>query len=130
MFFLKKRRRKAAEDVLARLGANSVLAFDDGANCFGIESMGKGQWRGNGCLGANDKAVCFVMWLPHREFYFERSRIIDVERVRSHLGKTVGRELLKIRFTNDSGAPDAGAWLVRDPSLWEKTLGPHERFSS
>jgi len=34
--------------------------------------------------------------------------------MRSHLGKSVGRRLLRVVFHNDSGDLDSIAWYVRD----------------
>ena len=97
--------------------------MDESANCFGVESAGVWQVRGNGCLAATDDEILFIMWLPRRELRISREWITAVERTRSHLGKTIGRELLRVRFTNRSGDPDAVAWHVKDLPAWEATLG-------
>lgn len=123
MIFLRKRRRAAASDVRARLGDSAVLV-DESANFFGIESRGKAQMRGNGHLAASADEIVFVMWLPRRELTIPRERVTAVERTRSHLGKSVGRELLRVRFANDAGEPDSVAWLVRDLGAWEAALRP------
>jgi hypothetical protein len=109
-------------DVRARLGEPILL--DGSANFFGVESRGAAQMRGNGCLGASADEVFFIMWLPRREFSIPRSRITAVERVRSHLGKRIGRDLLLVRFTNEEGKPDSIAWYVKDLSAWENALRP------
>ena len=96
--------------------------MDESANCFGIESAGAWQIRGNGCLAATGDEVLFIMWVPRRELLIPRTRIIAVERTRSHLGKTIGRPLLRVRFTNDSGDEDSVAWYVKDLPAWEAAL--------
>ena len=96
--------------------------MDESAVSFGIESKGVWQVRGNGCLAATSEQVLFIMWLPRKELRIPRERVTAVERATSHLGKTIGRELLRIRFTNDSGQPDSAAWFVRDLPTWEATL--------
>ncbi len=118
----RRRRRKIAEEVLARLDANQVLAFDEGANCFGVESKGKGQVRGNGCLALSPKGLLFIMWVPRKELHVPLDRITSVERVKSHLGKSIFRELLKVNFVNAEGQQDSAAWYVRDLSAWETAL--------
>lgn len=123
MLFFRKRRRRIATEVHARLGAGSIVAEEDGANFFGVESRGAAQLRGNGHLAASADEIVFVMWLPRRELTIPRSRITGVERAKSHLGKTIGRELLRVRFTNDGGEPDSVAWFVRDLAAWESALG-------
>lgn len=124
MFFLRRRRRAIAADVHARLGQGRIVAADESANFFGVESRGVAQMRGNGYLAASRDEILFVMWLPRRELTIPRSRVTAVERTKSHLGKSVGRELLRVRFTNESGQPDSVAWLVRDLPTWESALEP------
>ena len=116
----RKRRRSIVADLQTRLG--ELAAVDDFANFFGMESRGKAQMRGNGCLVASREYVVFVMLLPRREFLIPRAQVTGVERVRSHLGKTTGHELLKITFTNNQGQSDSAAWLVRDLAAWENVL--------
>ena len=119
---LKRLRRRAAEDVRSRLGAENIFMIDERANSFGIESKGVAQIRGNGCLAASDDQLMFLMWLPRRELVIARPLITGVERVRSHLGKTIGRDLLKVSFTNNEGTPDSVAWYVSDLEAWESAL--------
>ena len=125
MILFRKRRRAIAADIHSRLGESDVVAFDDSALFFGVESRGAGQLRGNGCLGASSEQMLFVMWMPRREFSIPRDRITSIERTRSHLGKRIGRDLLKVSYTNDDGAPDSIAWYVTDLPLWESVLGTH-----
>lgn len=98
------------------------MLLDDRANSFGIESAGVTQIRGNGCLAATDDEVLFVMWVPRREFRIPRDRITAVERATSHLGKTVARPLLRLRYTNQGGQADSIAWFVSDLPAWETAL--------
>lgn len=121
MFFRRRRQRVAAE-VRERLGETEIVAIDESANCFGVQSAGVFQIRGNGCLGATHDEVLFIMWLPRKEVSIPRERVTAVERAKAHLGKTIGRELLRVRFTNDAGQPDSVAWYVRDLPTWEATL--------
>jgi hypothetical protein len=113
-----------AGEIAARLGPEKILVTDDRANFFGVESKGKAQMRGNGCLVATADEIVFVMWLPRREVRIPREHVIGIERARWHLGKSVGRELLRVRFTNDAGAPDSVAWWVADLPAWEAALAP------
>ena len=119
---LKRFRRRSAEDVRSRLGAENISVIDERANSFGIESKGVVQIRGNGCLAASDEELMFLMWLPRRELVIPRPLITGVERVRSHLGKTIGRDLLKVTFTSSEGNPDSVAWYVSDIEAWESAL--------
>lgn len=123
MIFLRKRRRKIADEVGARLREEGIILADDSANCFGVESRGRGQIRGNGCLAASPSEIVFVMWLPRRELSIPRDRVVAVDRTTSHLRKSVGRDLLRVKFTNAAGEPDSVAWFVRDLAAWEFALG-------
>src|SRR5688500_15508607 len=107
-------RRRVAAAVRARLGEGRIQLMDDRANSFGVESRGVAQMRGNGCLAAPSDEVLFVMWIPRRELRIARDRITAVERVASHLGKTIGRPLLRLRYIDEVGRSDSVAWYVRD----------------
>jgi hypothetical protein len=115
-------RRRATETVSARLGGEVPLMVDDGANYFGRDRRGKAQMRGNGCLMLTDHHLGFVMWWPQRELIVERSAIVAVDTARSHLGKTIARELLRVAWEDEEG-PDRAAWYVRDLPAWLAALG-------
>jgi hypothetical protein len=103
-------------------GDRALELMDDSANSFGVESCGIAQIRGNGCLALTADEVLFVMWVPRRELRISRERISAVERAGSHLGKTVGRPLLRVRFADEVGRDDSVAWLVHDLPAWEAAL--------
>jgi hypothetical protein len=116
-------RRRVAAEARAELGEDRIRLLDDRANSFGVKSAGVTQIRGNGCLAATEEEVVFLMWLPRRWIRIPRDRITAVERVRTHLGKTIGASLLRLRYIDDSGKPDSIAWYVRDLPAWEAELG-------
>jgi hypothetical protein len=95
-----------------------ILLADARANSFGLESAGVFQLRGNGTLLLTASELHFFMILPEREVRIPLTAITGTEIVRKHLGKTVGRELLKVHFTAGGGQPDAIAWYLRDPRAW------------
>src|SRR5687768_4488400 len=45
-------------------GPEDIVLKDLGANCFGLESKGVMQWRGNGALVLTEKELHFFMFLP------------------------------------------------------------------
>ena len=104
------------------LGEEPVLE-DVRANCFGFESGGLMQVRGNGCLVLGAEELVFVRWLPRRTWRIALGDVLVVDAARSHLGKTVGRELLRVRFATERGDADAVAWRVRDLAAWLRALG-------
>lgn len=109
-------------EVRSTLGEGRIVAIDNRANCFGLESAGAMQIRGNGCLAATHDELLFIMWIPRRVIRIRRERITAIERAKSHLGKTIFRPLLHVRFSDDQGKPDSVAWYVRNLLGWEATL--------
>ena len=104
-------RARARRRAVELLGEEPALV-EDGAAFFGQASRGKLQIRGIGCLALGGQRLVFVMWLPRRELVVERSEITAVDAVRSRLGKTVGRRLLRVTFGDDA------AWSVGDLDRW------------
>ena len=110
----------AAEEAWAAAG--NVLLSDDMANCFGVESLGAAQVRGNCCLALGPEQLVSVMWMPRRSLIIPRAAMRGVEVVRSHLGKTKGVPMVKLHFVNGQGANDSVAWIVRDQAAWVAQL--------
>lgn len=84
------------------------------ANFFGQESKGVTQLRGNGIMVITSSEVYFQQLVTNREWHIAFGSIQEVETVKSHLGKTIGRPLLKIRYINPEGRIDTIAWWVRN----------------
>ncbi|MBI5929246.1 MAG: hypothetical protein HY862_08055 [Chloroflexi bacterium] len=93
-----------------------------GANFFGQESKGVVQLRGNGVLAITTSEVYFELLAPRHAWRTAIGNIQAVETVKSHLGKTVGRPLLKIRYINEQGRTDSVAWLVPNLEAVIQTL--------
>ncbi len=101
--------------------ASDVLMKDLTANLFGVQSKGKAQARGNGALVLTAQGLRFYQVMPERDLSIDLEDVETVELVRSHLGKTVGRELLRVSFSN-GGNPDSVAWYVADPLAWRQRI--------
>lgn len=99
-----------------------VLREEEGANSLGIESAGKTQVRGNGNLALTADELIFAQWVPNRVTRIPRTSILEVRTAKSHLGKWVGRTLLKVAWTNERGEPDSIALVVRDLDGWLAAL--------
>jgi hypothetical protein len=100
----------------------SVLREDD-ANSFGVESAGSWQVRGNGNLALTEDELLFAQWIPNRVVRIPRHAIFEVTTTRSHLGKTIGRKLLKVFWTTELGGQDSIALWVKDLDGWLEALG-------
>jgi hypothetical protein len=111
-------RRRAAEDLHRRLAGRRILRGDRHANFFGVESKGGAQVRGNGILVLTPSFLVFEMLLPRREMIIDLHRVRKLASVRSHLGKSVMRPLLRVEFDDGAGGTDAAAWYVRDVDGW------------
>lgn len=92
------------------------------ANCFGLESTGVKQWRGNGILVLTQSEIYFEMVIPKRSWTIPISSIQAIENPKSHLGKTHGVPLLKVTFRNQTGGTDSIAWWAPNTDTWTKTL--------
>ncbi len=87
--------------------AGMALMREDDANSFGIESAGAWQVRGNGSLALTEHELLFAQWVPNRLLRIPRDSILEVTTARSHLGKWIARDLLKIVWTTDLGTQDS-----------------------
>lgn len=88
---------------------------------FGLESKGATQLRGNGALVLTAKELHFFQFTPASDTRIPLDAITEAKTVKSHLGKTIGRDLLHVSFTAD-GKPDSMAWYVADVGAWTGLL--------
>ncbi len=121
--FVRRWRAEAQADLDRYLEGRPTVLVADGANLFGVESIGVAQMRGNGILAATDDEVVFVMWKPRKIVRIARDRIDAVETPRSHLGKTTLVKLLKLVYRNEGGDRDSAAWSLRELDPWVELLG-------
>jgi hypothetical protein len=104
--------------------AGLTLLREEDANSFGVESAGVWQVRGNGSLVLTKHELLFAQWVPNRLLRIPRNSIVDVTTAKSHLGKTIRRDLLKVVWTTDLGTRDSIALWVRDLDGWLDALRP------
>ena len=103
--------------------SEQIILKDLSALTFGLESRGVLQGRGNGALVLAANELCWFRFVPESsDLRIPRENITKVDTVKTHLGKTDGRDLLRVTFTND-GKPDSMAWYVRDLGAWLSKLG-------
>ena len=102
-----------------------ILFKDLNALTFGLESRGALQMRGNGALVLTADELGWFRFVPERtDLRIPRENITKVDTVKSHLGKTYFRDLLRVTFTNN-GKPDSMAWYVPDLGAWLSQLSDH-----
>lgn len=97
--------------------ADKVLLKDLKALSFGLESKGVTQSRGNGGLVLTADELHWFQFAPDFDLRIPRASITKVDKVRSHLGKAIGQDILYVAFTNN-GKPDSMAWNVMDLPAW------------
>ena len=112
---------RADERLSERFGELRPAKVDRFANCFGLQSRGVTQARGNGVLALTDEVLWFSMAVPRRETEIPLSAITGVTTPKNHLYKTQGAPLLHVAFQTDNG-PDAVAWRVADLPGWLAAL--------
>jgi len=96
---------------------DQIIMVDYLANCFGLQSAGVWQVRGNGGLVLTKDCLHFLMLLPNKEFRIPLKNITRMTITKSHLGEATPFDLLKVTFLNE-GKEDSIAWLIKRPNDW------------
>ena len=124
VFLLLRRVRIAGQELLSEQFPGGAPALSSpSANCFGIQSRGHLQVRGNGALAITGAGLWFRGILNGLSLDVSTERLRGVELVDSHLSKQVfGRKLLKIHFLGEQGAEDSVAFLVENPGRWQQEI--------
>jgi hypothetical protein len=110
-------KKPLGEAIERRYSADQILLREDKANCFGRQRDGVAQIRGNGVLVLATNELFFVRALPKAEFSVPLETIGKMEITKSHLGKAVPYDLLKVYFEAEEGE-DSVAWWVEEPAAW------------
>jgi hypothetical protein len=97
------------------------------ATSMGMSTLGPGQLRGTGTLVLTDGEVAFAQWRPDRLVRIPRAAIIEVDTTRTHLGKTMKQDLLRIRWNDETAGEDTIALFVRELDPWLADLGGTRR---
>jgi hypothetical protein len=109
--------REAEQRLRERLGGEPFVLRDDMANSLGLRSRGPVQLRGNGVLVLTRQHLAFAPLFRNDPLVIELARIRRVDTTRSHLGKSIARDLLSVEFDDDQIV-----WFVRDLPAWLAAL--------
>lgn len=120
--FLRIMQKRKTQEVMEKLRGRNILKYSPNANCFGQESLGYAQLRGNGVLVLLEDEVYFQMWVPKKEISIPYKMIDRIEIVHAHLAKASPWPLLKISFTNNKGEKDSVAWIFKNVQEWKEIL--------
>jgi hypothetical protein len=119
--WLMRRIAERRTDLDAIAAGRQRLRLDQRANCFGLQSLGKTQARGNGFLALFEDELVFLQWIPKRDVRIRLDRVIAVDETSGFLGKTIGRPLLRVVW-RDPERRDSAAWWVADLAGWRAAL--------
>ena len=108
--------------IATEYSSDQVILKDLKAATHGLESRGVLQGRGNGALVLTATELGWFRFVQGGDVRIPRESITKVDTVKWHLGKSYGRDLLRVTFTND-GKPDTIAWYVTDLGAWLSKLG-------
>ncbi len=114
--------KKRYNQIISNFDENQITLISDNPNFYGQHSLGRSQVRGNGVLILTTDVLYFEMYFPKKKFSFPLKNIRKVDTVKSFLGKTQFRHLLRISFINDKGEEDSAAWLVKNLEVWTNRI--------
>lgn len=115
--------RSSGEKAIASEFPDGVIRSEPSANFFGVESKGSRQNRGNGALVLTEDRLWFRPAMGRNGVDIAVSELQAASLVSTHLGKSVGRDLLRVTWRTPTGR-DSGAWLVDDLQGWLEDLKP------
>ena len=113
--------RSLESRIAAAIPADEIVLKDLRAITFGVQSKGGFQGRGNGALVLTRQELWFSRAVLRRDLRIPLDAITEVTTVRSHLGKTYFRGLLRVSFRTQD-MTDADAWHVTDLAAWRAKL--------
>jgi hypothetical protein len=117
VLILRYLRARGRAEMDRELRGRAPKKIDDMVNFFGVESRGATQMRGNGCLALVDDELVFIQWVPRQTIRIRLAEIAEVDEANGHLGKTIARKLLRVRWQT-AGVEDTVAWYVNDLAGW------------
>jgi hypothetical protein len=62
------------------------------------------------------------MWIPKKEIKIPIDKMEKIEEVKSFLGKSKFRPLLKIGYIDENGQKNSAAWMVKNLQKWKSII--------
>lgn len=113
--------KKILKEINSRYAGRKIHGMTSSSSFFGLTSKGAGQVRGQGALVMAEDELFFLLGVPRNEITIPYKKITGLELKKSHLGKSIGRDLLHVSFETEYGY-DSAAWHVREPRQWLEAL--------
>ena len=107
--------------IAAAFPPGQIVLKDLRAVSFGLTSKGRFQGRGNGALVLTPNELWFSRAVLRSDLRIPLDTITEVTTVKSHLGKTYFRDLLRVSFRTQNGT-DSIAWYLTDLASWRAQL--------
>lgn len=114
-------RRKLAQRIIHTFTPGEMIRATVNANYFGLESLRGKQIRGNCALVLTKDILWSSLAAPRRDLPIPLNRIRKVSLVRSHCGRAILRDLLRVDF-HAADTDNAIAWYVPDAQAWKAAL--------
>lgn len=114
-------RRQLVRVISETFKREEIIMGSVNANYFGLESLGGRQLRGNCALVLTRDVLWSCRAVPRRELPIPVQRIEKVSLVKSHCGRALFVDLLRVDF-EAADSRDAVAWYVREPKKWKAAI--------
>ncbi len=114
---MKRVRGAGQAKIAATFQPAEIVVSEPSANFFGYASKGGRQVRGAGALVLTPHRLWFHRFGSSQALEIPLSAITQLDVVRSHAGKSVGRPLVRVTIGDDSAA-----WFVLDAEGWRNAI--------
>jgi hypothetical protein len=114
-------RRRLRRKLRETFDPDDIIRATVRANFFGLKSRGVQQTRGNAALVLTTETLWSCLGLPQREMKIPLRQVRKVSLVKSHCGRSVFVDLLRVDYLSDHG-DDAAAWYVPRAERWLKDI--------
>ncbi|MGI8796527.1 MAG: hypothetical protein ACR2IR_08150 [Acidimicrobiia bacterium] len=130
---LRQVRRRAQEDLEARVGSDNIGLFERSANCLGHSDADVDQSRGAGALALCADGIHFMGWIPRgRYLHIPAGAIESATATRAYtrpgFARASARPMLQVDYRTRGRAARV-AWSVTDADVWSEAIGELRRAS-
>jgi hypothetical protein len=114
-------RNRLRHKIAETFSPESIITSSLRANFFGLQSRGQKQIRGNAALVLTADTLWTCLGMPQREVKIPLIAVRNVTLAKSHCGKSVFVDLLRVEFDTSDG-PEIAGWYVSDAEAWRQAI--------